>query len=54
MDLLLGTLRRHVSTLTTGPTSLGSIRAFATSVALLTAVGLGGVPEDRHTHTFAK
>ena len=42
MDLLLGTLRRHVSTLTTVPTSLGSARPFAT---------LGLRNSRRSTHT---
>ena len=52
MDLLLGALRRHVCTLTTMQTSLGSIRTFATSLALLTTLGLGLRTSRRSTHTW--
>ena len=51
MDFLLGALRRHVSTLTTISTSLGSIRTFATSLALLITLGLGLRSSRRSTHT---
>ena len=51
MDLLLGTLRRHVSTLTTIPRSLGSIRSCATFFALLTVLALGLRNSRRSTHT---
>ena len=50
MDLLLGTLRRHVSTLTTVPTRFGSIRTFAIYLALLTTLGLGLKSSRRSTH----
>ena len=52
MDFLLGTLRRHVSTLTTVPTSLGSIRShLCLLLCLLTALGLGLRSSRGSTHT---
>ena len=52
VDFLLGTLRRHVSTLTTVPTCLGSIRTLATSFAFLAATLRLGLRCSRgSTHT---
>ena len=61
MDFLLGALRRHVSTLTTVPTSFDISRTLATSLALLTTLGLGlwmskkidtHLPDDQHFQNF--
>ena len=52
IDLLLGAVRQHVSALTTIPTSLDNIRAFAASLALLTTFGLGLRSSRGSTHTY--
>ena len=52
MDFLLGTLRRHVSALTTVPTSLGSIRShLCLLLCFLTVLGLGLRSSRGSTHT---
>ena len=52
VDFLLGTLRRHVSTLTTVPICLGSIRTLATSFVFLAAsLRLGLRCSRGSTHT---